>query len=243
MDVVYVVKADAENDSEELRYSLRSLRNVPHAKVYIVGEKPEWVTNVHFISVMQSGSKAQNVSRNLQTAVNNPQISDDFILMNDDFFIMKAVHEIPTLTFGAMSDVIRDYNRRYPEGSDYIDRLQKGHERLQRIGIANPISYELHVPIVINKCNAVNLFEEASKERLYQFRSSYGNLYRIGGEPSNDVKVFLDARHNAPLYNRDAKIYLQSQEFLSATGGAFKRGAVGDFIRRAFPDKSDYEAY
>ena len=41
LDVVYCVKELITN--EELRYSLRSLRNLPHRKVWIFGGCPKWV--------------------------------------------------------------------------------------------------------------------------------------------------------------------------------------------------------
>ena len=63
MDIVYLIKVDPENDSEELRYSLRSLKNIPHQKVILVGEKPEWVTNVEFIPVAQTKTKHQSYAR------------------------------------------------------------------------------------------------------------------------------------------------------------------------------------
>ena len=56
-DVVYCVKDDPDN--EELRYSLRSLKNLPHQKVWIYGGGPKWLNEeamkmgVNFSQVLQ----------------------------------------------------------------------------------------------------------------------------------------------------------------------------------------------
>lgn len=240
MDVVYLVKNDPENDSNELRYSLRSLKNIPHDNVFIVGEKPEWVKNVTYIPVHQTAYKARNVTMNLRAAVMCDAISDEFILMNDDFFIMKQMPSIPPLYFGRMQDVIAQYEKRYPEGTEYIATMKKLNEVLIAKGFEDPLNYELHVPMVLKRSNMQILYDK-EPGTYYQLRSYYGNYFSIGGDMAPDVKIFIDPRHNSPEYQKDPLGYMQKQQFLSSTGGAYKRGLAGDFIRAAFPEKSPYE--
>lgn len=241
MDVVYLFIEDIENDSEELRYSLRSLKNLPHGKVFIVGEKPHWATNVVHIPVAQTKTKPENVKMNLTAAVNSPDISADFVLMNDDFFVMRPVTEMPTLSFGTMREVIAQYDVRYPEGSDYINRMRQLYGVLKERGFTRPLSYELHVPMVLNKQNILQLRTETEDQPIYQFRTYYGNRFVLGGTTIKDVKVFLNPIHNDPEYNNNPDEYLKNAHFLSATGGSFKHGKPGDFIRASFPKKSPYE--
>src|SRR5690554_930418 len=112
IDIVYFLRVDDKNNSEELRYSLRSLKHIPHGNVFIVGEMPEWVTNVTHINVQQTGTKNQNVTTGLRKAIRSELISDDFILMNDDFFFMKDIEEMPMLNLRLMKDVIDSYEAR-----------------------------------------------------------------------------------------------------------------------------------
>lgn len=242
MDFVYVFKEDVENGSEELRYSLRSLRNVPHNRVVLVGEKPDWVDKVLFIPVPQSGTKHENVTANLAAVIRDNRISDDFVLMNDDFFIMKQMDKIPNLNFGPMDKVLALYDKRYPEGSNYIDNMRSLYELLRGRGYAQPISYELHTPMVINRYIVQKLHQELQGERMYQFRTYYGNYAALGGTAVEDVKVFIPSIHNSPAYNASPESYLKSQTFLSVTGTSFRQSAAGDFIRLTFPDKSSYES-
>lgn len=241
MDIVYLFKQDLENDSEELRYSLRSLKNLPHDKVFIVGEKPSWVKNVEFIEVSQTGTKYQNVMLNLLATVKNEQVSNDFTVMNDDFFIAKALPELPNLNFGEMQQVIAWYVERYPEGSGYIERMKMLYDALRERGIETPMSYELHVPMVFNKNKYLTLRDNMQGKRLFHYRTYYGNYYNLGGTPSKDCKIFLEPRHNDSDYNENPLAYLQNQSFLSVTGAAFRDGLPGDFVKKSFPDKSMYE--
>jgi len=241
MDFVYTFKEDHENDSEELRYSLRSLANIPHGRVFIVGEKPQWAQNVIHIPVAQDKSKNENVGLNIRTAVTSQAISDDFVLMNDDFFFMKPFDSLPVWHFGDMKHVIEHYERRYQEETAYISNMRHSYSLLQKLGIQQPISYELHAPMIINKHKAREMLDQFQNRRMYQFRSLYGNLYAVGGEETADFKVFLDPVHNSPAYNLQPISYLEQQAFLSATGGSFKRGDVGKFIRHTFSEKCTYE--
>lgn len=240
MDIVYLVKTDPENDSEELRYSLRSLKNVPHDKVVLVGEKPDWATNVTFIPVPQVYTKPVNVGMNMRAAVASELISEEFILMNDDFFFMKPITQMPTLNFGFMKDVLELYRRRYPQGSAYMESMEALYNLLRSKGVEQPVSYELHLPMVFSK-SKIQLMWDTVKGPLYQFRTYYGNHYMVVGQSVSDVKVFLGSEHNDPAYETNPQAYLEAQTFLSATGGSFKRGLPGDFIRAQFQDKSVYE--
>ena len=240
MDIVYLVKTDPENDSEELRYSLRSLKNVPHGKVILVGEKPDWATNITFIPIAQSMTKNENVMMNLRAAARSDDISEEFVMMNDDFFIMKPILEIPRTNFGTMKSIIEQYEQRYSEVTHYISSMKKLYDLLRKREIAEPLSYELHAPMILSKSKVQELYRDAPKP-FYQFRSFYGNYFNIGGETVPDVKIFIDARHNDPLYREDSQVYLEQQILLSSTGGAFKKGLAGDFVRAQFPEKSEYE--
>lgn len=243
IDIVYPVKHDVENNSEELRYSLRSLKNIPHGKVFISGEKPDWIKNVVYIPVSQDMTKYENVENNIISAISDPRLSENFILMNDDMFIMRHMSALPCMNFGSMDDVIEAYERRYPEGSSYIDKMKHCSEVLKAMGVKNPICYELHTPMMFNKYKMLEMYKTADGgfNSMAMRRSHYGNLYGVGGVRCEDVKIFLEPRNSPPLYNVNPQKYLDEQAFLSATGGAFKKGYLGDYIRSKFPEKSIYE--
>ncbi len=87
-DFVYICKDGA---NEELKYSIRSVvESFPEANIWLVGGKPEWYTG-NYIEVEQKDSKYKNAVKNLQIICLSQEISESFILMNDDFYIIKKI--------------------------------------------------------------------------------------------------------------------------------------------------------
>lgn len=247
MDIAYVFKNDPENGSQELRYSLRSLANLPHSQVFIAGEKPEWLANVTYLELFQEPYtdnyevKHLNVGRNIMALCNQSELSDDFVLMNDDFFIMQQMDEIPTRHWGSLDDVIAYYDVRYPSGNIYLAAMKRTRSELQKRGMTDLKSYELHVPFKVNKQKFLDLMEEfheifwEGETCLSQWRTIYGNYYKIGGNFMDDVKVFKEAKNNNP------NLAIGESEFLSGTGWAFAQMDFGNYVRKQFSLKSPYE--
>ena len=79
MDIVYLLKDSDVN--EELTFSLRSLKNIPHDKVFLVGGFPANIDSekVYHIPTYQGLNKYNNTTNSLKTAANTKEISEDFI--------------------------------------------------------------------------------------------------------------------------------------------------------------------
>lgn len=231
MDIVYFVREG--DDNEELRYSLRSLKNLPHEKVHIVGYKPSWVTNVNHIDITQDkGGKNLNTTHNMLMAAKNEDVSDDFILMNDDFFIMKPLSELPHYNRGTIKELEKYYEQ---FASTYYQGMVDTREYMEELGLGdNLLSYELHIPMIFNKNNVIDMFsryyQDAPPVSVLHKRSLYGNMYNYGGETIKDVKV----------YQRDGQ-FDKDGTFLSTEDSIFEDSKIGRFIRRQFPNKSKYE--
>jgi hypothetical protein len=69
------------------------MNSFPEAKVWLVGGKPDWYSG-NFIEVDQKHHKYANAINNLQALCNSEEISNNFILMNDDFFIIKPIKKL-----------------------------------------------------------------------------------------------------------------------------------------------------
>ena len=92
MDIVYICR---DGDNEELRYSIRSaVKNLPHDNLWVVGGKPDWYSGP-YIEVPQDKAYYRNARTNIRTIIKSNKISNTFILMNDDFFIMNKVDSLP----------------------------------------------------------------------------------------------------------------------------------------------------
>ena len=115
MDILYTLKQCDQCD--ELIYSLRSLCNLPHDRVFLVGGCPKNIdkSKVVYIPTEQKGTKWRNSTNNVKTACKDPRLSDDFILMNDDFFVLKPINDPAkelNLQQGTIQ-IVRDSGRKY----------------------------------------------------------------------------------------------------------------------------------
>lgn len=89
MDVLYYIGGGSMRSNNELRYSLRSLeangKNID--RVFVVGNKPEFLRNVQYIWVEDKFEWWKNAFEKTKAAI-QAGISDEFLLMNDDFFML-----------------------------------------------------------------------------------------------------------------------------------------------------------
>lgn len=228
-DIVYVVRPG--DDNEELRYSLRSVAaNMPHRNIVIAGYKPDWVKDVRYIPVEQTGTKYQNAMANWVAAINDDYLSEDFILFNDDFYVMQPVEYLKTFHRGRVQDVIRIYDHR---GGPYVTNMKRTAKLLNQLGVTEQFSYALHIPMFMNKTKYKFLLGgiEAAGYPLegVQMRTLYGNFWRVGGEYHDDVKV-----------NKVDEIPDAGSVFLSSLDESFK-GLVGELVRERFNKPCKYE--
>lgn len=230
MDIVYSL---APNCGDDLRYSLRSLVNVPHDKVYFVGGCPKWAKNVVHIPSVQTGTKWQNVPRNLQVVCKDSRVSENFIYFNDDFFVLEKVkHPARDLNLynSTVQSVLDKLSKRYPTPTNYMVGMAQTQTLLKELGKAEPLSYELHVPFVFNKDNYLRMFDidGVNDIPVLHYRSLYGNLYLTGGKDMRDVKVLSRNGFNG-----------KPGAFLSCANDSF--ALIKDFLAHKFPDKCRYE--
>lgn len=234
LDIVYIVRPGESN--EELRYSLRSVaKNFPHRNIFIAGYKPSWVKNVTPIPVHQTGTKYQNAEANWQAAMADNRISRNFVLFNDDFFILQPVTELPNYHRGKLADVIAHYHELQPGGA-YVTNMARTAQMLDKLGVKQQaqFSYALHVPMIMNREKRQLLYRISEllnpEKRDIQMRTLYGCFYRIGGIEIKDVK--LSKVEHTPT---------GGETFLSSLDNSFKNGKVGTYLRNTFTEKCRYE--
>lgn len=226
MDVVYILKNDI--DPSELRYSIRSLANFPHGKVWFFGGDPEGLTPDRQVSIRQHGATKWDKVRNTLAAVcETEEVSSSFWLFNDDFFCMKPCDGIPPVFDGTLYSRIVEIENRARCMSPYSLQLRKAAELLDSKGM-DVLNYAVHMPILIDKQRALVTLDEF--KHCPMFRSLYGNSCGIGGVFHKDVKIYDPKEEPDP----DA-------DWLSTTNQSFNRGRVGEYIRSVFTEESAYE--
>ena len=227
-DIVYILKEDIEPN--ELRYSLRSVcENFPYNKVWFYTGKPEGITPDEYVPHYQKGVAVwQRTTNTVEAICKNNKITEDFWLFNDDFFIMKPVEDMPTYYDRTLWRRIQQIEqKRQGLHSLYSTQLRLTRDALQDMG-CRTFNYAVHMPMLINRKKGLELIHRYPN--LCMFRSVYGNVYKVGGEQHEDVKI-----------NNLGKKPDADCDFLSTGDKAFAKGEVGRFIRERFPNKCKYE--
>jgi hypothetical protein len=220
-DIVYVVRPGELN--EELRYSLRSLRNLPHGKVWISGYCPSWVKDVGVIKVPRQPGPHQTTKANLRAACEHPEVSEEFVYFNDDFYVMQPMERMPVMHRGSIEEAMKSGMAR-----SYTRAMKATCDVLTEKGIAKPLCYELHAPTLVTKTGMLQALDLCHYP-MVQERSLYGNLAGIGGERARNFKV----------YHGDYG--WKAWPFLSSNDSSFNRQPVGEHIRATFPSRCPYE--
>jgi len=236
LDIVYPYRQTP--DDAEFRYSLRSLANMEHGRVWIVGDIPQWVRNVeHIPNRNLPRSRFRNALDNVLKACTTEDITDQFILMNDDFFVVQKTGPPAPAHRGPIGAAHRrrppSRRRRSQQGAPWLQGIWDTAELLKRWGIIDPLSYELHMPLVVERAGMAELLTRALQEGAsvnLQQRTLYGNAHHIGGDVTTDVKVAPGA-HTLP-----------PGPFVSTNNRSFARGWVGQHIRKRFATPGPYEA-
>jgi len=219
-----------EGDNEELRYSIRSVvANVETAgNVWVIGGKPDWYIG-NFINVKPVGNAFENVRNNLRHVLNTPEISNDFVLMNDDFFILRKLNSVSVYHGGLL--INRSQRHEELAGPNYYATfLRKTDDALRKRGIKQPLNYELHVPMEFNKTKLAETIDLP-----YKIRSTYGNIHNVGGEEIQDVKIY-----SHPRFVGSSSDLENGTPFVSTEDDAFHK--IKNYLEDLFPDPSPYEA-
>lgn len=197
MDIVYIVRKGEEN--QDLRYSLRSLANVTgYGKIFIAGYMPSFIVRgIRYIPVEQTDTKWRNALGNLVAACRDSRVSKNFALFNDDFIAIAPVNLETDLNLcrGSLIDAV---NRAWVpvRKSAWQKGLIHTCDLIRSLGIDNPLDFSLHLPMVINKRNFLEMMDRIQvrlfleKKKTLLFRTLYGNLYpQDGTRTMSDVKL------------------------------------------------------
>lgn len=224
----WVIPVRVREPAEELRYALRSIaEHAPHGRVWLAGYRPSWVWRVGHIPTAQSGTKYANTTLAVRRACEHPDVSDPFVLANDDFFVMRPIREVPVLHRGPVRDVERYYASR--ANGQYLRGMRETRDLLVSLGHQDPLSYELHVPLPVGKAGMLSALDAGAHLDVVHKRTLYGVLNAIGGQQIQDVKAL------------HAGAYPVKGSFLSTMPVSWQ-GQAGRMVRARFPRPSKFEA-
>lgn len=228
--------------NNELRYSLRSVEK--HLKgvrdVYIVGEKPSWLKNViHLPFVDALMWKEINIFRKILHVSEHSDISQNFLFMNDDHFILSDfdAQNFPFYYKNTLDDAIA---RKYGEGR-YKRALVNTRDALMKRGYTR-YNYDGHCPIIYNRQNIIKLSNmyDWNPDNVgpgYVGKSLYGNTFEVKGEYSVDCKIHMQ------MYPDEIFNVIKDKKFFSI-GNAILQPTPEDLttvMEQLYPNKSKWE--
>jgi hypothetical protein len=186
IDIVYPLGSGSIWQNNELRFSLRALeKNLKgYRNIYVVGVKPPWIKNViHIPFPDQLVNNADgNITRKVLRVCQEADLSDDFLFINDDHFILKPIEasQIPPYHKGDLNN----FPKGYFEQSFWRGRLWRTKNVLQEKGYPT-LHFDAHVPIIFNKHRYPEVMSRFDFEKNIGFtmKSLYGNVVYGTGAP------------------------------------------------------------
>ena len=215
-------------DNPELRYSLRSLDNLPHSDVLLVGSAPAWYTGP-LLRTDQTGHKSRVTTRSMRIVTESRRTTDPFTYLNDDFYVLTPGPLPPNYHRGPIDAVLDAYAGigLTPDRSRWLDGMARTRDLLRARGIREPLCYELHIPLVVDKQTMTAALNLGGYKRTV-----YGNLTGGGEYLPDDVKL-----HHDPAYDPAALPDLG--RWLSTADDSLHRAQ--SLLDRLFPTPSVYE--
>lgn len=187
IDAVYPYCPSTSYWGEELKYSLRSLFKYFEdlRNVYLIGERrPEWSGDLNLIPERGwvGGAQQRNrlISEKLLKACFVDDVSDPFLYMCDDFYLMKRT---------GIKEVSRNYALADLTDSQIPTRLKKGWtsffwRTVQALkGKTDRIyNYETHVPKLVHKKFYVDIVTRYGTSHGFNWETLYFNHFFDGQE-------------------------------------------------------------
>lgn len=176
-----------KNDSRELEWSLRSVQSRLDGDCIVIGDTPDFAIGVPIItgygSEWRSYSPYHNVIDKILQACH---LYDEFVLMNDDFFVMNWIDVTKHYNRGSMLEHLNQ--RKY---DSYARALKNTRNLLHEKGYPD-VDFELHRPMLINSKKMLKAIKEITPQlrssQTILIRSYYGNRFGLVSEHASDVK-------------------------------------------------------
>lgn len=227
MDIVYIFR-EGPMDSFELKYSIRSITtNVSFDNIYVVGDKPKWITNITHIKVDDpTVNKFYNIIYKIKEVTKIKELSEDFVIMWDDIYAISKINEFRHYSDGLMLKEVVSVKKGINPHRDSLKRVLDIY--------SNGINYDVHHPYIYNKLMLKKLFlkHKINPIKPYAIRSLYCNLYNIEYElvkncKCNTYENFVNIKKNNTFVSSN-KTLLSDKRFR-------------DYMETNFNEKTKYE--
>lgn len=225
IDVVVPLGLGSRYNNFELRMCLRGIEKhlSNYRDIWVIGERPEFLVNVNHIQMTENTQERvpdRNIYWKIRKACETPEITDPFIMFNDDHYLLQDF-DAETFPYYYSMTLAEYVKGRYKD--PYGKRAMNTYKALGHI--QEPLYYDIHTPIVIHKGEFKNVCIDWNKSYDgYLVKSLYANQAGVKPVQMRDRKS-VDPQPDAKVYSSYPHIKANVQHFLMST----------------FPDQSKWE--
>lgn len=223
MDVLYTLGTGSLYENQEIKQSVKLLRkHVKFDRLWIIGECVfKLGINYNFIPFKDQLTRTNNVFRKIVEVCENYDISEDFLYMMDDVFILKDIDidNYPLYHSGELKyyDILDSYKRELMNTKNFLLKNNKP-----------TLDFGVHCPIVYNKKKIMKIDsfywkEVNEKNNQLNPRILYGNYTNGNKVFTRDCKLVRDY----PM--EELKTMLKDKEWFSI-GSRSYQGNIKKYI-------------
>jgi len=228
---------------EELRYSMRSLKNLnADIEVFVFGDDPGWFSgHVNFVPLARiCDNPPLDIVNKLKAVINHPDITDDFIWMNDDIYFINPVELWEVFMLKAMNN-LADLNLKAK--NLWYRNLIKTKEKLIELKLST-WNYSTHLPFVYNKGKMKELIKVFDLENnsflittLYHNYCFPKTMPLLLNGKLDDIKI---AAYKKEFNYERMKHFFLYKKFFNHSMQGFGKNVV-KLLTETFPEPSIYE--
>jgi len=237
VDLVYILSDESRWLDNEIKYSLRSAEKYlkRFRKVFIIGQKPlffnDLVIEIPFKDIY--GNKARNIQSKISRAAGDYRITNNFILFNDDYFLLKDADamEYPFYFKNTLPQALDANAGNY----EYHSHIRYTMNALSFFDLPM-LNFDSHYPILYNKAKVKKVVNKYIWNNPFGliFKSTYCNTLGIVGEFKEDCKI------NHPHVYDNWKNVTKGLDMFSI-GDRCLNKSMEQYLFHLFPKKSKYE--
>lgn len=229
IDVVIPMGTGSVNSNNELRFCLRSIeKNLRgYRNIWIVGFMPKWMRNLKHIPFKEYHPKANNIHDKIKAACEHPEVSDEFIMFNDDYFLTCET-QATTYPYCFSDDAFQEVMNR-PKADPYRRLVV---DTINETGMKE--YYDIHCPVRIKKSVFLSMPYNRNYEGGILVKSSYAKHANVHGIPT----------HDGIIRNKMTREQIENMEVFTDCISIHDEAINQDFIswvQDRYPHKCSYE--